>query len=756
MIERLRPRWPLLALVFALLVLFYPVLRGEVFFWGLPALQFYPWREFAWETLRTGHLPLWNPYNGAGAPLFANYQSGLLYPFNWPGLFLPLGWTMSLTAVAHLFLAGCGMWALTRRLGAPPLGQGMSALAFGLTGYLVARLSTYPIISAAAWLPWLLWAATDIRRRSSRDLGWLALFSGMLLLAGHAQTAWYSLLLTGVYLGWQTAADRLRSWKRLGLAVGALLLGAGVAALQLLATAELLAQSSRANGVDYDFAMNFSYDPPRILNWIAPNVFGSPGDGSYVTKGAYFEDAVYIGLVPLVSAAAAAAGWLWGRWRRQPRPALASALFWLGVAIVGFVLALGDNTPLFPWLYWHVPTFGLFQAPVRWHLWTVTALSVLAGLGVSVWGRGRWLFFGVRLATAGCLGAAALALFADRLLPVDIMGNVGVQVIVRALFTTAILGALAGLLTLAQPVAGSSRYIIWSAAALALVMVDLIIAAQGLNPTVPASFYDPLPRGSAEAPRVYWPDAVEHSATFERYLPFNDYRVAVERQREFRASGLADLNLLDRQPLLNNFDPLQAGHLAAFIELLEASSDDQRLALLQSAGVNAVYTMDEAEDGAPQRQPLSQPAARAWFVDRVRCYPPAAPVAEALALDGWQPLEEAQIASDTCPAASAGAAVKMVRIPNPNTLEIEIEAPAGGLLVIAQTDYPGWEAQVDGLPARIWRANGAFQAVEVAAGARLVRLEYRPGWLTPGLLVSLISLLATVALFRIRNPVPSA
>src|SRR5215207_4437127 len=104
-------RFSLLILALTLIVIFYRVLVGEVFFWGLPALQFVPWRDYAFDLLRQGQLPLWNPYNGAGAPLLANYQSALLYPLNWISFILPLAWSMSVLAVLHLFLAGCGMWA---------------------------------------------------------------------------------------------------------------------------------------------------------------------------------------------------------------------------------------------------------------------------------------------------------------------------------------------------------------------------------------------------------------------------------------------------------------------------------------------------------------------------------------------------------------------------------------------------------------------------------------------------------------------
>ena len=91
------------------------------------------------------------------------------------------------------------------------------------------------------------------------------------------------------------------------------------------------------------------------------------------------------------------------------------------------------------------------------------------------------------------------------------------------------------------------------------------------------------------------------------YLPFDDYRVATENWRDFRASELPNLNLLDRWSLLNNFEPLKVGHYAAYIELIEEQLPDAD-GLLQSAGVGAVY----AEQG--QRMALERPTARAWFV----------------------------------------------------------------------------------------------------------------------------------------------
>jgi hypothetical protein len=750
----------LLIMLLTLLVVFHRLLFGEAFFWGLPALQFYPWREFAFDMLRAGQLPLWNPYNGAGAPLIANYQSALFYPFTWFGLVLPLAWAMSVTAVLHLFIASWGMWAFAGRLGLPSLGRGVSALAFGLTGYLVARLGTYPMIGAAAWLPWMMWAVLGvIQQKGLRAFGRLALATGLQLLAGHAQTAWYSLLLAGLFALFMVLRPREKDWwQRLGKVAAGVALGAAIAAIQLWPTAELLRTSQRSDGVDFDFAMNFSYGPARALNFVSPNVFGNPGDGTYLTQGAFFEDAVYIGLLPLVSALAAIIGWMVRRFRKglDELPAASTIVFWLVIALVAFIFALGEYTPVFPFLFNNVPTFDLFQAPVRWHLWTVLALSVLAGIGTRSWGRGHWLFFGTRLAIAGCIGAALLALLvAPALIPTaddpELVQAIGVLRL--AVVATGILGALAGALTLLQPEREDRRYPLWSLAVLIVVAIDLGWAAWGLNPTVPAAFYEKLPAPEGEA-RAYWPEEAERAIAFDTYLLFKDYRVAMENWRDFRASQLPNFNLLDRWHLLNNFDPLRVGPFVQYLGSIEANLPDAGR-LLQAAYVNARY------DETGTRTALDVPVARAWFVEAVCWHVDEASLMEAISNPDWQPLRQAHLIGEgECPTL-ADEAVTVGEVTGlndrANTLELNLETETGGWLVLADTFYPGWTGAVDGAPVSIQRANLAFRAVEVPAGAQTVRFEYRPAWLLPGLFISLAALVITLALFRVRSlDVPKA
>jgi len=76
-------------------------------------------------------------------------------------------------------------------------------------------------------------------------------------------------------------------------------------------------------------------------------------------------------------------------------------------------------------------------------------------------------------------------------------------------------------------------------------------------------------------------------------------------------------------------------------------------------------------------------------------------------------------------------------------LDIEGDAPA--MVVVAQSFYHCWHAYVDGVPARVWPANYAFQALEIPAGHHQVKLVYEDRWFQLGAVISLITLAVCVS-----------
>jgi hypothetical protein len=735
--QRLWNAAPLMVLGIALALLFYRLFLGDALYWGLPALQFTPWRDYAVELLRAGELPLWNPFNGAGAPLFANYQTALLYPLNWFSFFLPIAQTMSLLAVLHLFIAGCGIWLFMKRLGATNLGAGVSALAFGMGGYLVARVGTYPMIMVAAWLPWLLWSALVwLSDGKLLALAWLTVFSAFGFLAGHAQTMWYALLLMGIFILWIIVSSRTIAWRRLIGMTLAVCLGAGIVALQLIPTAELTLLSQRGGGLnDVGYGLNFSFAPLRLLTLYNANVFGTPADGSFVSGGAYFEDAVYIGIIPLAAVFAALILW---RGKRRSGDALAKTIpLWLILIAIGLIFAFGRFTPIYPFIYQTIPTFDFFQAPARWNLWTVFGLAALAGIGASWWTRSRvsrrWAgrIFVVCLAFV-LVGMVGLAFFTQGTLP-------AVPVLLKAEVTAGVFGLIAALLALYQPT-DQIRLRSWSLIVMCVISTDLIIASWGLNPTINAAFYDRGEPPYPETSRAYWWDAEEEAVRFGRYFSFLDYRLALDQAAALRQSNLPNLNLLDRAGLFNNFDPLLVGSYFTYVNLLETQRSES---LLRAGGIDRVY--DQVGET------LVTDSFPAYLVSSVCWHEDETGVIAAMSAADWQPQTRVELLGEGECDSPADEPIGEILDYAEQGERISYRADAAGWLVIAATDYPGWEAYIDGESVPIYQANLMFRAVPAPEGEHTVTFSYRPTWLTPSALISLFSLLCLGILFFLAS-----
>ena len=308
---------PLFPIFLAPIILFSPVLfTGKALFWGTSSTQFVPWWEFAWSTILDGNLPLWNPWVGMGAPLAANYQSALFYPPYWIHLVLYalggirfIAWGITVIVVSHIIWAGIGTAKLLEELNVGKLGQSIGGLAFSLSGYLISRAGFLSINAAAAWIPWILLLTKNLPSGKKKFFWLSGLVFGFQFLAGHAQTAWYSVLLGGVWItfwaikefnGQSKVRNLLRSW---AIYIGTGIVGLAISAIQIVPTLEYLLQSQRSVEFGFSEAMTYSFWPWRFLTLIVPDLFGNPASGNYWGYGNFWEDALYIGLFPIVIAA---------------------------------------------------------------------------------------------------------------------------------------------------------------------------------------------------------------------------------------------------------------------------------------------------------------------------------------------------------------------------------------------------------------------------------------------------------------------
>ena len=823
-------------------------LTGRALFWGTPLLQFVPWWEYAWKTLLAGHLPLWNPLVGMGAPLLANYQSALLYPPTWVYFILYLlgglklmAWGQALLVTFHLAWSGLGIALLIRRLGLGILAQVVAGLAFGLSSYLVARSWFFSINATVAWLPWVILCLTpDSKRRentfiSGRRFSMLAICLGMQLLAGHAQITWYTLLLTVPWVVFWTvrvqsdtnvfccisriALDLLRL-------MAAVLLAFGIAAVQLIPTAEYLLQSQRSGAVDYQLVMTYSFWPWRLLTLLLPGAFGSPVSGDYWGYANYWEDAIYIGLLPLLLAIG---GLLAGIFNRKlfrshslemnenhqqelifPGSTSPRRLVWFLfiIFLIALVLALGKNTPIFPWLYLYIPSFDMFQAPARWMVWGVFSLSLLSGIGAEVWRRPvGWSLYWTRLVT---MGTVAISLGAG--LAWYKMGDISPSFI----SSTTIMGFLGlgiGILSLTAPprslIINEDNYsrlqvdqsnpkpeiapislwrkrlfqfkppapvehspkrpyplFIWQWAVSLFIAIDLLVMNWGLVPAGDLSLYGPSPtarqvRSLADGGRLFISKYTEHWLKYVRFLRFDTFYLD-EDWNNLRATLLANSNMLDDIASVNNFDPLTPARFANWIEMLDEASPESYRSLLPLMNVGVVEKLsNDKPDGVRFEKETGR-----WFywAECSRVVKDPDEVCK-LIVDGGIDFnrevileESAEIPDDDCAtqksrtSKSASHFLEIMDTRNPNRIDMRTITETPAWLVISEVWYPGWQARLDGEPVSILRANYLFRAVHVPSGDHKLTFTYNPFSFWAGIVLTSMSLIIMFFVVRRHDP----
>ena len=202
-------------LALAVLLVFRPLLlTNRVLATGDAFAYFTPYRDFANQALAAGRLPLWNPYLFLGSPFLANPQSAVFYPLHWFFIGLPAAKSLAASVGLHLWLAGFGTALYVRRVARLSWSAAfVGGLVFMLGGYLGARAGQVNQLSAAAWLPWMLWLLEETWGRGRAlaagpgRVNWiagaaLALVVALQLLAGHTQTAFINLVGLSVAAIW--------------------------------------------------------------------------------------------------------------------------------------------------------------------------------------------------------------------------------------------------------------------------------------------------------------------------------------------------------------------------------------------------------------------------------------------------------------------------------------------------------------------------------------------------------------------------
>ena len=324
-------------------------------------------------------LPLWRPWHMSGQPFASNPLNKVWYPPQWIVFVLPPILHLNLLIWLHLVLAGVGAWMWSRVTGLEPWPAALVGFGYAFAPRVIALVGAghLDLVYAAAWFPWLLWAAFRFihYRDAARENGGayrhppnraefgLAGFAALCFLADVRLSA-YAFVTTAAYLGWlwwqHPSLRALSALRCLGsrlVFTGALTLG--LTAFQWVPL--LLMRDDLSRGaMTLDDAALHSLKPGQWLGLLI-------GD-----HGGSWETLVYVGVSVLTLAIIALL--------MRPR----KLVFWGIVLLILMLYAMGDQFVFWPALNRMFPFLRWWRVPPR--VWLIAALILpyLAGWGVQL------------------------------------------------------------------------------------------------------------------------------------------------------------------------------------------------------------------------------------------------------------------------------------------------------------------------------------------------------------------------------------
>ncbi|HEY9721803.1 MAG TPA: hypothetical protein V6D47_07300 [Oscillatoriaceae cyanobacterium] len=673
-----------------------------------------PWDSLAWSELRSGRLPLWQPYNAFGKPLLASAQSAPFNPlkllFWWHGA---RGVAEAWYLVLRLALAGIGALLLAKKLGLRPLGGALCAAGFMLNGNFVYHFQ-YPETGSMVMAPWLMLAAEYfLDAPALRRAVIFGSAMGLTALMGHPEPA----LLATCAAGAAAAVGLVRFQHPIrgyGLLAFAIMLSIGFASCTILPFLELVHSSE-----SYLFHSTASWQPSWGYSYGQKLAMLF----SHAVTGTALRGMVYNPAVGTLALALVPIG-LWDRKLRRPAVAL------LAVATLSFIFGLpGQYIRLWSNFLPHSPymvglialalaLFGgagldrLALAPRRFAPIAMTSVLVLVAFRILVLGGG---LVGARvfLLTAGVV-ICALAMMCWRplrALPLLLLGSAAFQ-----LFWTA---------HLANPAQPKFTYPISPIVRYLSAQPELSRTAGELRALIPDSNV------------MYRLDSIESNEVFNirRYTEYmdatNGYASANFLKIGLNTSFNRDLLSLANVKYLLVPDPQPTrGPMASYPILMRQG----HLALRENPNALPRAWVSYGADFVPDESAATKRlrATPSRWLTRVLLETP-----KGNAPPTWH---------DTT------SAITPVRFLTRGSQDVTLEATLThpGWIVLSDIYYPGWKASVDGQPAQILPADVAFRAVFLTPGTHRVEFRYASRTVALGFGITMLALLVSLGLVFVR------
>lgn len=708
-----------------------------------------PWAEVTHRAYSDGQVPLWNPYQAAGAPHAANMQSAVFDPLLLAVNLHPTPLTWDLSIVGAFVLGAAAAYLFGRILGLRVVPAVVSSAAFSLSGWFFLY-SNNGFSRSYIFLP-LLFLLVELVLRSQRL--WPVFGLGVAV-AGNIYLGMPEASFFVIGAGFVYAAVRLvqeRTTMPMHVSV-VRLCGGGLLGLLLASPLVLLFleyESLSVNVHKPEFGRGSEADPAwGLLHWIVPWFPGAPAGPRN-----------WFGVAVGISALVAVSG------RKETKRLHAWLFLVLGVLLLAKVYDFG----VLGWVG-RLPAAKLVVFPAFAPPVVSFTFAVLAGIGVQVlWNRDLRLRLFLMLLASALIMLVAVLSAGDRL-----------RVIVNNDHTVWGQAAFFAVLAVAAVVLASRFGRRWAAVVFAgLIIAELFVLA-------PFDIYarraDPYLAPGWMALARTAQDAEPHSRVF-----------AIDAKlypNTAGALGLQDIRVLDALYVERYWRYVRTFIQPDAYDRFTGSDASlprfQGNPMFDALGVRAVLSKQDlanvpalrflGRDGDTRVYENTNAYPRAWVLHDVHVVGGEDDAFEfleararrrngAFILNAFDPRREAVVEQhgkttdralralqDRRTECDAGDRDRVtVQRYSAESVTVRVRTACAGLLVLPDTYFPGWRATVNGRNQTIYPTDGAFRGVPVPNGTSRVEFRYEPRAFPIGIVLGVAGLAAFAVIWLVSG-----
>ncbi len=742
MVDILRHKDVRAALVFLILGILYllPGFLSNQIIWGYDTPKIiFPLEFLLSESFKNLQIPLWTPDIFFGFPIGSEGQIGQFYIFNLLHILLPLQWALLLLSLLHIFLAGFFTYIFGRLIGISRFGALLSGIIFMFNGFIIAHFQYYAFVYAYTYLP-LIMILVELGIQKNKTIFFLlaGIALGFQFLTGHPNIPVMTFIFAFFYILLKTFKNKEIILKSFVPIIGVAIL---VALPWLVLTRDLVDLSIRAGGVDFADATNSSFSFYDFITFLFPNFYFANSDswpssstwhfwsywGQIETTG--YEGIMTLFLIPF---------------------ALTKGMFkktWIFCVLLltCLIFALGKHTPVYSFLL-NIPILNGLRAPGRFLFLVDFTMAVLAGFGATVLFQSDKLrlrvfkilvVITVLIYSFVLIGSYWIKFYPDQIYnfianiysKLGYVANLENIVLLEKMIHVSIeqqtqVGLLllgAGLLIVLL-ICKNFKTNFMKSAIILFIIADLFIFASKVN--IWNSFDD---------------------LTISKNPLINNLKeeLSYEKGRVYTFSDWSDLmpNQLSPYhiPEANGFASLPLKRFEEWKKLAEQQWLLGNGNIFKSGSIKYVYDKGNLI-------PINDFLPRAYFTNRYITSKSKEETFNLLSQPLYNP-KVAVVESDSAPSLKIeqpSVLEAKIQIYQPDYVKILSHSPDNGMIVLTDTNFPGWEVFVNKQKTKIYQTNYLFRGVFISKGINEIEFYYRPRFLKEAIIVSATTILIII------------